>query len=171
MNNKLFNNYSKYKNKISFILIINITILINKQIYKKNFYNVINNNKKPKVSVFMPIYNKEQYLVENIKILQKQTLKEIEIIFVNDASTDNTGKIIKKLEKIERRIKTVNNDRNHGLLYSRAMGILNSTGEYLINLDPDDQFYSPDDLQFLYNQAKRFKIDTIQFSMLIILCY
>ena len=167
MNNKLFNNYSKYRTIISFILIINITILINTQIYKKNFYN----DKKPKVSVFMPIYNKEQYLVENIKILQKQTLKEIEIIFVNDASTDNTGKLIKKLEKNERRIKTVNNDRNHGLLYSRAMGILNSTGEYLINLDPDDQFCSPDDLQFLYNQAKRFKIDTIKFSMLIILCY
>ena len=113
------------------------------------FYNLVN-HKIPKVSVFMPIYNKEKYLIESIKSIQNQTLKDIEIIAVNDGSTDNSLKIIKNLTKIDKRIKIVNNDRNHGLLYSRAMGIINSTGEYVFNLDPDDKLSSPINLKFLY---------------------
>ena len=109
----------------------------------------------------MPIFNKEQYLKESIQSIQNQTLKQIEIIAVNDFSSDNSIKILKKLSKIDKRIKIVNNDRNHGLLYSRAMGIINCTGEYVINLDPDDQFSSPNNLKILYNKAKRFNIDTI----------
>ena len=103
----------------------------------------------PKVSVFLPIYNRETYLKRSIISIQKQTLKEIEIVAVNDCSTDNSLKILKQLAKNDSRIKIINNDRNHGLLYTRAMGILNCTGEYIVNLDPDDQFQGINNLEIL----------------------
>ena len=110
---------------------------------------------KPKVSVFLPIYNKYLYLKRSIDSILKQSLKNLEIIAVNDFSSDNSLKILKKLSKKDNRIKIVNNDRNHGLLYSRAMGILNCTGEYLLNLDPDDMIPNIYNLEILYKIAKK----------------
>ena len=117
----------------------------------------------PKVSVFLPIYNKEQFLIRSIKSIQIQTLKDIEIVAVNDGSTDNSLKILKKLLKKDFRIKIINNDRNHGLLYARAIGILNSKGEYLMNLDPDDKFEGKGNLDKLYKKAKKSNLDYIKF--------
>ena len=158
-------NVNKYKNIKFFIfkIILILYFLLNLYQYIKISNYLINKNRVPKVSIFMPIYNKEQYLKESIGSIQHQTLKNIEIILVNDFSSDNSLKIIKKLSKNDDRIKIVNNDRNHGLLYSRAMGIINCTGEYVINLDPDDKFSSSNNLEILYNKAKRFNIDTILF--------
>ena len=68
------------------------------------------------------------------------------------------------LAKIDNRIKIVNNDKNHGLLYSRAMGILNSSGEYIMNVDPDDQLENNDNLEYLYNITKLFNVDIITFN-------
>ena len=164
------NNINKYLLFILIKAIIIIYLQINgsKYDYNINFLKIfisLNNSKRPKVSVFLPIFNKEQYIIESLKNIKNQTLKDIEIIAVNDGSTDNSLKIIKKLSKNDNRIKIVNNDRNHGLLYSRSMGIINSTGEYLINLDPDDLFSSPNNLEFLYHKAKTLKVDTITFLL------
>ena len=164
------NNINKYLLFILIKAIIIIYLQINgsKYDYNINFLKIfisLNNSKRPKVSVFLPIFNKEQYIIESLKSIKNQTLKDIEIIAVNDGSTDNSLKIIKKLSKNDNRIKIVNNDRNHGLLYSRSMGIINSTGEYLINLDPDDLFSSPNNLEFLYHKAKTLKVDTIMFLL------
>ena len=145
-------------NKIK-IYIVFYLILIYTKIFK------IELTKIPKVSVFLPIFNKEFSLKESIISIQKQTLKDIEIIAVNDCSTDNSLNILKKLAKKDKRIKIVNNDRNHGLLYSRAMGILNSTGEFVMNLDPDDQFIGVNNLKFLYYKSKKFKLDLIEFLL------
>ena len=121
---------------------------------------------KPKISVFIPIYNRENFIAQCIHSVQTQTLKDIEIVAVNDCSDDNTLNILKDLAKNDNRIKIVNNDRNHGLLYSRAMGILNSTGEYLMNLDSDDEISDNECLEYLYNQTKINNVDMISFSML-----
>lgn len=118
----------------------------------------------PKISIFLPIYNKEKYLLKSIRSIQSQTLKNIEIIGVNDYSNDNSLYLLKKMSKSDSRIKIVNNDRNHGLLYSRAMGILNSTGEFLMNLDPDDEFYEKNNLEYLYTIAKTYNVDVLNFS-------
>ena len=133
-----------------------------------NYYSLtkpkIKENQKiftPKVSVFLPIYNKEKYIKRSISSIQNQTLKEIEIVAVNDCSTDNTLKILKQLAKNDSRIKIINNDRNHGLLYSRAMGIINCTGEYVLNLDPDDQFQGINNLEILYRVAKYKNTDMV----------
>jgi len=125
----------------------------------------MNSSIVPKVSVFLPIFNKAKYLPRSIGSIQNQTLKEVEIVAVNDCSSDDTLKVLKKLAKNDPRIKIVNNDRNHGLLYSRAMGMINSTGEYILNLDPDDQFQGIHNLEILYKLAKSENADMIVFLL------
>jgi glycosyltransferase involved in cell wall biosynthesis len=63
-------------------------------------------------------------------------------------------------------IKIVNNDKNRGLLFSRAMGILKSTGEYLMNIDPDDEINGNNTLEYLYNQSIISKADIITFNII-----
>ena len=111
----------------------------------------------------MPIYNKEKYLKRSIGSIQTQTLKEIEIIPVNDGSTDNSLYILKELAKKDKRIKIINNKKNHGSLFARAMGILNSEGEYLMCLDPDDEYQGPNNFKYLYNRARSLKVEIVTF--------
>ncbi len=106
----------------------------------------------------------QDYLRNAINSIQKQTLKDIEIVAVNDYSTDNSYNILKELALKDKRIKIINNTKNFGLLYSRAMGILHSSGEYLINLDPDDEFNDSDNLEYLYNITLRNKVDIVTFK-------
>ena len=156
--------YYILKKYIFFIFIFYILYLI-----KNRFINKSNNQQNiPKVSVFLPIYNKNQFLLRSIGSIQNQTLKDVEIIAVNDGSTDRTLQELKKLAKKDIRIKIVNNDRNHGLLYSRAMGILNCTGEYVMNLDPDDRLEGNDNLEVLYNTSKSSGLDLLRYLIKII---
>ena len=150
--------------KICKIILIFIIFFYFFKIKKAIFYESqeINSN-IPKISIFLAIYNKEKYLERSIGCLQKQTLKEIEIITVNDASTDNSLKILKQMNKKDSRIKIINNKKNSGSLFSRAMGILNSKGEYLMSLDPDDRYQGKSNLKYLYNIAKKLKVDIVSF--------
>ena len=154
------------KKKISKIYGLNIkkkviSIFLSVYIYMKIFYFYNYNLEKPKISIFLAIYNKELYIKNCIRSFQRQTFKNLEIIAVNDGSTDNSLTILKKLSKKDNRIKIFNNDRNHGLLYSRAMGIINSTGEYLMSVDPDDKLINKNDLEILYKMSNLKKPDTI----------
>ena len=83
---------------------------------------------------------------------------------MNDYSNDSSLEKLENLSKQDHRIKILNNDKNYGLLYSRAMGILNSSGEYLMNLDSDDELNGQDSLEFLYNKAILSNVDLITFS-------
>ena len=148
-----------YKIIIKILFYINIIIFFAS--LKRTNLKMI--RKIPKVSIFIPIFNKELFLNRSLNSIINQTLKEIEIIAVNDCSTDNTLRVLKYFSIQDNRIKIINNDRNHGLLYSRAMGLLNSTGEYLINLDPDDKFSNKNDLERLYKIAKGHKSDLITY--------
>jgi glycosyltransferase involved in cell wall biosynthesis len=150
------------RNKIIFIILI--IFLIN--FFEKRKYDIENNYIKPKISIFLPIYNKVKYLKRSITSIQKQSLKEIEIIPVNDCSTDNSLEILKDFAKKDSRIKIINNKKNYGLCFSRVMGILNSKGEYLMNLDPDDEYRGKNTLKDLYNLANKLKVDFISFFIL-----
>ena len=66
----------------------------------------------------------------------------------------------------DKRIKIVNNTENRGLLYSRAMGIINSNGEYIMDLDPDDEIINENDLEFLYLNTNNSQIDIINFGII-----
>ncbi len=155
---------SDYKIKIFLIIIFILSYFYSEKNYNMKEFNI--NKYKPKISIFLPIYNKEKYLKRSIGSIQKQSLKELEIIAVNDGSTDNSLNILQNLSQKDSRIKIVNNHKNRGLLYSRAMGILNSNGEYLMNLDPDDEFNGSKYLKNLYLKAKRLNVDMISFIML-----
>ena len=145
--------YYKYK---YFILLLFFSIFI---------LEIIFFCKKQKISIFLPIYNQEKYINKCILLLQRQTLKDIEIVAVNDYSNDTTLNKLINLSANDNRIKIVNNNKNHGLLYSRAMGILNSNGEYIMNLDPDDELAGEDNLEYLYNLTKIYHTDIITFEV------
>ena len=117
------------------------------------------NEKRPKISVIVPVYNTEKYLRQCLDTIINQTLKEIEIICVDDGSTDNSLQILKEYQKNDARI-VILNQNNGGGGKARNTGLEISTGEYLAFLDSDDYF----DLQFLekmYNQALSDKADLV----------
>lgn len=91
-----------------------------------------------KISVIIPVYNVEQYLQKCLNSAANQTYTNLEIICVNDCSTDNSGAILNKYAKTDKRIKIVNRQKNGGLSFSRHDGLAIATGEYIYFLDSDD---------------------------------
>lgn len=90
-----------------------------------------------KVSVVIPVYNEEKYLKRSLNSLMAQTYSNIEVILVNDGSTDNSFKILKKYEKTDNRFLVINKI-NGGLVDATITGIKFATGDYICFLDPDD---------------------------------
>ena len=96
-------------------------------------------NKDIAVSVIVPCYNVENYVRKAITCLVNQTYKNIEIIVIDDKSTDNTYQILKELEtEFSGKFKLYQNEKNGGLAYTRNFGVKNSTSEYIGFIDPDD---------------------------------
>ncbi|WP_078428918.1 glycosyltransferase [Alkalihalobacterium alkalinitrilicum] len=92
---------------------------------------------KPKVSIIMPIYNVEDYLSRSIDSLISQTLLDIEVIAVNDGSTDNSLDILHEYAAKDQRIKVIDKE-NGGVSSARNAGLANATGEFIGFVDPDD---------------------------------
>ena len=90
---------------------------------------------KADISIIVPIYNTEKYLNKCIDSIINQTKKELEILLINDGSTDNSEKIIKTYK--DKRIKYFKN-KNQGIGKTRNFGIEKATGKYLMFLDSDD---------------------------------
>ena len=91
-----------------------------------------------KVSVVVPVYNTSKYLRRCLDSLVNQTLKNIEIIIVNDKSTDNSKDIIKEYENKYQNIKVIHNKINKGIGYNRNLGIEIASGKYIAFVDSDD---------------------------------
>lgn len=89
------------------------------------------------VSIIVPVYNVENYVEECIKSIVNQFYKNLEIIIIDDGSTDNSAKIIKKWEKIDSRIKYIY-QQNKGLSGARNTGIVHAKGVYVQFVDSDD---------------------------------
>lgn len=120
-----------------------------------------------KVSIIVPIYDVEQYLRDCLDSLINQTLRDIEIICINDCSPDNCLEIIKEYQQKDSRIKLIDHEINKGVSVARNNGINMATGEYIGFCDPDDYL----DLNFyelLYTKAKEGNIDIVGAGMLII---
>ena len=98
-----------------------------------------NNNKKPLVSVVIPVFNVEKYLVECLDSLLNQTLKDFEIIAVDDGSTDSSLDILMKYADLDDRITVISQDNNYAGV-ARNAGISVASGKYIIFLDGDDFF-------------------------------
>jgi glycosyltransferase involved in cell wall biosynthesis len=94
--------------------------------------------KKPKVSIIVPVYNVEQYIERCLDSLVNQTLKDIEIIVINDCSPDNSEEIIKKYLDQDTRIKYIKHQKNLGLGGARNTGIKAAKAKYIGSVDSDD---------------------------------
>ena len=127
----------------------------------KNKFKRIQN---PKISIISAVYNRGKYIKRFLRSIQNQLFNEIEIIFVDDFSTDNSVQIIEKFQKEDERIILIKHNKNKGTLISRNDGILKSKGEYLIFPDPDD-ILSNDILKYCYNESHRNNYDIIRFNI------
>jgi len=104
-----------------------------------------------KVSIISAVYNKELFIEEHVKSLLNQDYKDIEFIFVNDGSTDNSFNIVKKYQN-DPRVKLIS-QKNQGQSVARKNGFLNSTGELIYFVDCDDKIY---DSKVISNLVKIF---------------
>lgn len=115
-----------------------------------------------KVSVIIPVYNVENYLKECLDSVINQTLKEIEIICINDGSTDNSGEILQKYKKKDSRI-SVYEKVNGGLSSARNTGLSKAIGKYIYFMDSDD-YLETEALEILFNQSEKLTLDILYFS-------
>ncbi len=115
---------------------------------------------KTAVSIVMPIYNVSRFLEQSLGGLLKQTLKNIEIICVNDGSTDNSLNIVNYYAREDKRIKIVDGT-NHGYGYAMNRGFELANGEYIGILEPDD--YADNEMfESLYKIAKQNDLDVVK---------
>lgn len=121
------------------------------------------------ISVIIPVYNVEEYLAQCLDSVCTQTLREIEIICVDDCSTDGSRSILKEYEARDPRIKTVLKERNEGTLRARNDGLAQATGEYVLFLDSDD-YFKAETCQKLYQEATARRADILQFGGEVINC-
>ena len=112
-----------------------------------------------KVSVIIPVYNTENYLIQCVESVMGQTLKDIEIICVDDGSTDSSPEILRSLKERDRRIRIFTKE-NGGQSSARNLGLKEARGEYILFLDSDDHIL-PDALRILYGYAKYDDIDEL----------
>lgn len=118
---------------------------------------------KPKISIIIPVYNVEKYLCDTMNSVITQSLEDIEIICVDDCSTDNSLKILETYSKKDLRIKILKHKENMTASQSRKDGVLASTGTYIMFLDGDDCLF-PDSCQIAYDAIEKYHTDIVHFA-------
>lgn len=116
--------------------------------------------RRPKVSIIIPVYNTSQWLMDCLVSVLKQTLKNIEVICINDGSTDNSLEIITNMAQADDRIVIINQD-NKGLSDARNIGLEKAHGKYIYFLDSDDMLASDNILYELLNLSTKLNLDMI----------
>ncbi|MDI9313303.1 MAG: glycosyltransferase family 2 protein [Hydrotalea sp.] len=92
----------------------------------------------PLVSIIMPVFNGEQYIARAIDSVLQQTYKQLELIIVDDGSTDGTATMVKKYQASDKRVKYIKNKKNSKQWFSRNVGLAAATGDYIAWQDADD---------------------------------
>ena len=119
---------------------------------------------KPKITALITSHNSENFISTAIRSVQNQDFNDIEILIVDDCSSDKTVEIIKTMKIKDKRIKLIQNKVNKGILYSKSLGVLKSNGKYIMFLDSDDLFVNKNIFLMCFNQAINYKIDVVEFS-------
>ena len=117
------------------------------------------NSNEPLISIIIPIHNTALYLIRCLESIINQTLKPIEIICVNDGSTDSSLEILASYQKIDSRIKIITQEYK-GVSEARNIGINNAIGTYIGFVDSDD-YISPEMFEKLYNAIKKNNTDIV----------
>jgi len=148
----------KYILKIeNYYKLCNDGTLLNKKKFKKN--------EIPKISIISSNYNRGKYILRFLRSIQNQYFDNIEIIFVDDFSSDNSVELIKDYQIEDERIILIKHNKNKGTLISRNEGALISKGEYLIFPDPDD-ILAQDILNICYQYSKINNYEIIRYNLL-----
>lgn len=121
----------------------------------------------PVVSVVMPAYNTEKYIREAVSSIENQTLRDWELLVVDDCSTDHTYEILQKLAQEDARIKIIRNQTNCGAAMSRNIAFSQCSGKYVALLDSDD-LWEPEKLEKQVICAEKTGADIIYCSYSII---
>lgn len=117
-------------------------------------------NEKPKISVIIPLYNTADYIEQTLLCIINQTLKEIEIIIINDGSTDNSLQIVNEIKDSRIRVET---QKNQGQSAARNRGLEIANGEYIYFMDSDD-LLTNDALERCYVKCEQEKLDFVFFN-------
>tara|TARA_Y100000310_G_C20687861_1_gene820261 strand:- start:1060 stop:2352 length:1293 start_codon:yes stop_codon:yes gene_type:complete len=112
------------------------------------------------LSIIIPIYNSEKYIKSCLNSICKQIKNQVELVLVNDSSTDSSLKICRVFSKKYKNIKIINNKKNLGVSISRNIGIKNSTGKYIFFCDSDDLLIR-NSINLILNNIKKFSINEI----------
>ncbi len=112
------------------------------------------------ISVVLPVYNGEKYLRYSIESVLNQTYKDIELVIVNDCSTDNTVSIIEEYMKVDSRVKLINNTSNQKLPKSLNIGFSNCSGDYF-TWTSDDNIMLANALEVLLDNLKEKDVDLV----------
>ena len=118
---------------------------------------------KPLISIVIPSYNKEDFLIKSVRSIQNQNFKNIEIIIVNDCSTDNSSRIFKNLLETDPRIRIFHHLKNMGCWRTRIDGILYSKAKYILLFDAGDLYEDNFVLQDAYNTIEKYNLDSAKF--------
>lgn len=113
-----------------------------------------------KVSVIIPVYNGEKFIIECYNSIKKQTYSNLEIIFINDGSIDNSSKILNDLAKKDEKIRIIDK-KNEGVSIARNKGLDVALGEYITFLDVDDMF-EKDYIEIMVNTLEKNNLDIIK---------
>lgn len=120
-------------------------------------------SKRPLISVIMPVYNTAQYLKESVVSIINQTMHDIEIIIVNDCSTDGSEEIISELARTDKRIQHFTLLSNQGQSVARNEALQHANGKYLYFMDSDD-ILETHALETCYNECEQKNLELIFFD-------
>ena len=109
---------------------------------------------KPDISVILPTFNRGNVVNHAIDSILNQTFNNLELIIINDASTDNTKQVLDEYQKRDPRIKIINNTQNYGCAQSRNIGLQHIQSNTIAFMDDDDQYSDTETLKCLYNQMQ-----------------
>ena len=141
-----------------------------KEFRKINSDNNISDNlifkksKNPEISIVITIHNQAHCIHKCIKSIQNQSIKNLEIILVDDCSTDNSTEVIFEFQKYDERIILIKHDSNGGPLKSRSDGVRSSKGTFIMIIDGDDALIHKDALYNILSIAKLGNLDVVEFK-------
>ena len=118
----------------------------------------------PNISVVIPVYNSQNIIKPVIRSIQNQNFTNLEIVLVNDFSTDDSKAVIEQLQREDPRIRILNNKKNMGTLYSRSVGTLAAKGTHIFPLDNDDLFYDETIFDTIFNVSINGSFDIVEFK-------
>ncbi len=122
------------------------------------------NSLTPLISIIIPVYNVEQYIARCLESCINQTLRDIEIIIVDDCGSDDSIAIAQHYADKDSRIRIIHNEKNLGTFHTRANGIRHAQAEFCMFADPDD-YLAPKACEIAYNTITHHKVDMAHFSI------